>query len=123
MREGWGMCSLNNSTLLTTDGTNKIFHINPSDFSVIKTVEVFNNSHLPLTDLNEIEIINGLVYANIFLSNKIAVIDPHTGELKDMLDFTHLITMLESEHNYEGYTQGLNQNNCLNGIAYNSLTK
>eukprot|EP01121_Diplochlamys_sp_Union-15-3_P003709 TRINITY_DN1364_c0_g1_i3.p2 TRINITY_DN1364_c0_g1~~TRINITY_DN1364_c0_g1_i3.p2 ORF type:complete len:110 (+),score=21.26 TRINITY_DN1364_c0_g1_i3:434-763(+) len=74
-------------------------------FQVIKKVQVLNGS-IPVTQLNELEYINGLVFANIWFSNEIAVINPNTGRVVGFID-------LSSLKQPEGV---------LNGIAYNSVT-
>lgn len=86
MHEGWGMTKLNEDVIIATDSSHKLFHINPEDFTVIKTVEVKRNGY-SLKSLNELEIIDGKLYANIFLQNNIAHIDPNTGEVLDFLNF------------------------------------
>jgi len=56
MKEGWGMTHYvenNKQYLLTSDGTNKLFHIDPEDFKVVKTVEVFHQNGNPLRSINE----------------------------------------------------------------------
>lgn len=47
MKEGWGMTKLDENTLLTTDGSNQIFHINPDDFTVKKSVKVYYQDGKP----------------------------------------------------------------------------
>lgn len=59
MMEGWGMAKLNEDTILTTDGSNKLFHIDPETFTVKKTVEVNYEDGTPAYALNELEVING----------------------------------------------------------------
>jgi len=67
MMEGWGMAKLNDQTILTTDGSNKLFHIDPETFTVIKTVEVNYEDGSAAFALNELEVINGQVFANVFM--------------------------------------------------------
>lgn len=100
MREGWGMAKLDDNTILATDGTNTIFHISPSDFTIQKEVKVFEKNGAPLMNLNEIEMIDGLAYMNIFLKNIIVVVDPNTGDIKDTLNFNGIVQFLESDKQY-----------------------
>lgn len=123
MREGWGMTKLDESTILATDGTNRLFHIDPTNFTIKKVVKVFNQNNHPLNQLNELEIIDGKVYCNIFTTYKIIVLDPQSGSLEDILDFTPLVNNLQAEKGYAKYTTGINSNNVLNGIAFNPETK
>lgn len=67
MLEGWGIAVLDKDTILATDGSNRIFHIDPSTFTVKKIVEVVDKDGRKLQYLNEIEMIDGLLYSNVFL--------------------------------------------------------
>ncbi|KAL4460000.1 hypothetical protein ABPG74_003526 [Tetrahymena malaccensis] len=120
MQEGWGMHKLSDDTIIATDGTSRLFHIDPENFTVKKIVEVTNSEGYSQNQLNELEIIDGKVYCNIFISKKIVVFDPQTGKIESTLDFAPLVKFLESE---DGYRQYVGYNNVLNGIAYNQETK
>ena len=67
------MCNYKKDTILVTDGSNKIYHVNPVDFSIKKTVPVKHEY------LNEIEMVKGKLWANIFTEDFIVVLDPETG--------------------------------------------
>ncbi|CAD8161147.1 unnamed protein product [Paramecium octaurelia] len=121
IQEGWGMTSYRNNDgdamLLISDGTNRLYHVDPSDFKVKKTVSVRLGNGEALNKLNELEIIgDGSVLANIYETPLIAQIDPHDGKLIDVLDFTALIQDVESVKG-KGYTDPM-FNKVLNGIAY-----
>ncbi|CAK74676.1 unnamed protein product (macronuclear) [Paramecium tetraurelia] len=108
IQEGWGMTSYRNNEgdamLLISDGTNRLYHVDPSDFKVKKTVSVRLGNGEALNKLNELEIIgDGTVLANIYETPLIAQIDPHDGKLMDVLDFTALIQDVESVKG-KGYT-------------------
>ncbi|EAR90988.1 glutamine cyclotransferase (macronuclear) [Tetrahymena thermophila SB210] len=120
MREGWGMHKLSEDTIIATDGTNRLFHINPENFTVKQIVKVTDSQGYSQDNLNELEIIDGKVYCNIFMSKKIVVFDPYTGKIESTLNFSPLVQFLESE---DGYRQYVGYNNVLNGIAYNPETK
>ncbi|KAL4506476.1 hypothetical protein ABPG72_000047 [Tetrahymena utriculariae] len=120
MQEGWGMHKLSDDTIIATDGSSRLFHINPENFTVKQVVRVTDSQGYPVVNLNELEIIDGKVYCNIFTSKKIVVFDPFTGKVQQTLDFTPLVQFLESE---DGYRQYASYNNVLNGIAYNPETK
>lgn len=64
----------NVSNLVVSDGSNKVYVVSPVDWSLRRTYEVFDNDK-PLEYLNELEFVNNKLYANIYLSKKIAVIN------------------------------------------------
>lgn len=72
IKEGWGLTHYKNGDkpmLLVSDGTNRIFHVDPSDFSVQKTVEVFDFNRMELDQLNELEHYkDGTILANVIIS-------------------------------------------------------
>lgn len=83
--------------LLISDGTNRLYHVDPKDFKVKKTINVYSKNGKELNKLNELEIIeDGTVLANIYETPFIAQINPHDGKLIDILDFTALIKDVES---------------------------
>lgn len=109
--EGWGLAN-DGKNLILSNGSNKIYFIDPASFNVIKTIEVKDN-YAPVTNINELEYIDGKIYANIFLTDFIAVINPDNGFLEAWIDLTGLLN--------EGlYTKPVD---VLNGIAYDKSTK
>ena len=104
--EGWGITT-NGTQLIMSDGTANLYFIDPETFQTIGQVEVHDNE--TVTNLNELEYINGEVYANVWLTNKIAIINPHTGQVTEWIDLTGIYT---PENN--------DLNNVLNGIAYDA---
>lgn len=112
--EGWGATTLGD-TLLVSDGTEVLHLLDPHDFSELGTLEVYDDKK-PVKSLNELEIIDGLIYANIYTEDNVAVIDPKTGKVLQMIDFSGLLTDKEK--------QGLDEvNDVLNGIAYHKASK
>ena len=110
MREGWGLTTMNDK-LAMSDGSHNLYHLDPELFSVIKTVEVYDNKG-PVVHLNELEYINGYIWANEWLTDRIVVIDPQSGEVVQELLLPNLLTAAEKAK--------LDQNDdVLNGIAYN----
>jgi len=104
--EGWGITH-NGSHLIMSDGTATLYFIDPETFEKVGQVEVHDNS--PVTELNELEYIQGKVYANIWKEEKIAIIDPQTGQVKGWIDLTGIQDLENSD-----------TNNVLNGIAYDA---
>jgi glutamine cyclotransferase len=102
--EGWGITH-NGSALIMSDGTATLYFLDPETFQTIGQIEVHDEE--PVALLNELEYIHGSVYANIWKEDKIAIIDPQTGQVMGWIDLT-------------GINDSENQNtgSVLNGIAY-----
>lgn len=107
--EGWGLTN-NGTDLIMSDGSANLLFVDPDTFQVVKTITVRNNG-VPLTNLNELEYIRGKIYANIWLTNTIAIIDPGTGDIEGMVNLTGLLPAADQ--------QGAD---VLNGIAYDPST-
>ncbi len=105
--QGWGL-TFNGTHLVLSDGTSDLYFLNPDTLQVVGQVGVHEGKVL-VDNLNELEYINGDIYANIWQTNRIAIIDPLTGSIKAYIDLTGLF----SSTNIEAVP---------NGIAYNSHT-
>jgi glutamine cyclotransferase len=88
-----------------SDGTASLFFLDPETFTITGQIEVYDTG--PVTQLNELEYIQGKVYANIWKENRIAMINPQTGQVTGWIDLTGLLDL-------EDY----DPDNVLNGIAY-----
>jgi glutamine cyclotransferase len=104
--EGWGL-TYDGSYLVMSDGTSTIHFLDPQDFSVVKTINVSFEGK-PVAKINELEYIQGEIFANIFATTFIDRIDPVSGQVIEQIDFKNLIPLLEN-------TQPID---VLNGIAY-----
>lgn len=109
--EGWGMTT-DGTHLIMSDGTDKISFINPETFKTDKTLKVRANGQV-LGNLNELEIINGFLYANLFTTSNIVKIDMNTGNVVGRIDFTELFNEVITKHKDAKE---------MNGIAYNATT-
>ena len=109
--QGWGITNYGDK-LIMSDGSNKLFVVEPNTFAVIGEIEVYDNKSA-VYQLNELEIIDGLIYANIYLTTKIAVIDPNTGKVLKYIDAESI-----TPKKYRNESDLV-----LNGIAYNKETK
>ncbi len=107
--EGWGLCNDGNS-LIMSNGTERIVFRNPETFEIERTIEVYTHQG-PVANLNELEFVDGLIYANVWMTNRIAVIDPDSGKVLAEIDATSLMK------------EGRGSGDVLNGIAYNHKTK
>lgn len=111
--EGWGL-AYNGTNLIMSDGSNKLKFINPENFSIEKTIYVTDDKNYPLYNLNELEYINGLVWANVWTTDFVVSINPETGKVEKKIDLSELRTLLAPDNKYA---------EVLNGIAYNSDSK
>jgi len=108
--EGWGL-TFDENHLIMSDGTANLYFLDPTTYQTIKSVSV-QDAKGPVKNLNELEYINGYIYANIWFDSKIAVINPITGQVEAYIDLTDIA---------QPYVEK-NPNSVLNGIAYNTQT-
>lgn len=104
--EGWGLC-YDGADLYMTDGSATLFKRDAATFEVLSTVEVRLDGK-PLARLNELECVQGAVYANVWLTDQIVKIEPASGRVQALIDAAPL-------------RQGLgitDPSAVLNGIAY-----
>lgn len=87
--EGWGLAT-DGRSLLLSDGSNRIRFLDPDSFRVTKTIAVVDGK-TPVNQLNELEYVNGEIYANIWHDDRIAVIDPENGHVKAWIDLAGLL--------------------------------
>ena len=110
--EGWGLTH-DSAYLIGTNSGNSLYYYEPGTFKLVKSVGVTENSE-PAVNINELEYINGFVYANQWQLPYILKIDPSKGEVVAKMDLTPIIQQ----------EKALNPNaEVLNGIAYNPETK
>jgi glutamine cyclotransferase len=105
--EGWGLTT-DGESLILSDGTNKLRFVDPKTFEVIRTVAVLDHAGQPLTMLNELEYIHGEIFANVWQTPYVVRIDPATGKLLGVIDFSGLLPRAD-------YTTGTD---VLNGVAF-----
>ncbi|UCD25033.1 MAG: glutaminyl-peptide cyclotransferase, partial [Gemmatimonadota bacterium] len=108
--EGWGLTT-DGTSLIMSDGTSSLRVLDPATFQVTREVAVTDDG-LPLSQINELEYVEGQVYANIYQSDWIVRIDPNTGEVLDWID---LAGILPSD-------QRTSATDVLNGIAFDPGT-
>lgn len=106
--EGWGITH-DGERLIMSDGTDRLYFLDPESLEVTGQVSVHDNN-VPVVRINELEYIDGLVYANIWQTDRIALIDPADGKVTAWID---LAGILETQ-SYEGNVD------VLNGIAYDA---
>lgn len=86
--EGWGLTH-DGTHLILSDGTATLKFLDPESFKTVSTITV-KAGKCPVQKLNELEYVDGLIYANIWQTDLIARIDPKTGAVKSFLDVTEL---------------------------------
>lgn len=117
--EGWGMTN-NGTDLIISDGqaSGNLYFVNPANFTTKRIIQVMDNNG-PVENVNELEYINGSIYANVWGRAYILQIDPDNGHVIGKLETTDLLQSFYSS--YPINWQELN--NVLNGIAYDSTSK
>jgi glutamine cyclotransferase len=106
-QEGWGMTT-DGRSIIMSDGTNTITYWDPNNLKEIKKLNVTFNGSSALY-MNELEYINGFIYANVWTTNNIAKIDPDNGKIVGIIDLTSLYLKARKENP---------QSEATNGIAY-----
>lgn len=115
--EGWGLTT-DGRELIVSTGTSELYFVDPETFKINRQLTV-NNNYGPVASLNELEYVDGFIYANVFLSNDIVKIDPSNGYVTGKLNMVGLLTADPKPLN--GTEASID--NVLNGIAYNPATK
>lgn len=104
--EGWGLTN-DGKHLIMSDGTGWLYFLDPVTFENIKTIEVCDNISTQVM-LNELEYVDGKIWANVYLSDLILQIDPATGKVLSKIDLTGIMKAEDAHPGAE----------VLNGIAY-----
>lgn len=113
--EGWGMTN-NGTDLIISDGSPNLYFVQPDSFRVRTILNVTDNNNNPVADINELEYVDGFIYANIWQTDSIVKIDPQSGKVVARLTLpkfpeTYFPTQINERTEY------------LNGIAYDSSSK
>jgi len=108
--EGWGITH-DGQQLILSDGTANLYFLDPNTFKEINRVEV-RDQNGPVAQLNELEYIEGKIYANVWKTDRIVIIDPQTGQVTGWVDLAGLLR----PEDYQ--TQWVD---VLNGIAYDAV--
>lgn len=112
--EGWGLTTDGRRNddgtpqrIIMSDGTDTLHVLDPRTLEEIGQIQV-RDGQTPVTMLNELEYVDGMVYANVWKTDRIAIIDPSSGQVTAWIDLAGLLSP-------EDYGQGVD---VLNGIAY-----
>ena len=109
---GWGLTN-DGTHLYMSDGTEKIYILNPENFAIVDYINVYTNAN-KIDYINEMEWIDGKIWANIYEKDMVIKINPKTGAIENILNLSELKSKV---------TKPLQQGEVLNGIAYNPKTK
>jgi len=109
-REGWGLTN-DGEKLIKSEGTERIWFLNPETLVEENYIEAYTQSQ-KIEDLNELEYINGKIYANRWQLNSIFIIDPVSGKVEGVADLNSLRDKMQEEQTLD------NKDEVLNGIAY-----
>jgi glutaminyl-peptide cyclotransferase len=110
--EGWGLTT-DGSMLFMSDGTHVIRVVDPATFETKRTIVVNDERGAPVMQLNELEWVNGEIWANIWQSGTIVRIDPANGKLLGRVDFDPIVKQEQADNS---------EADVLNGIAYDAAT-
>lgn len=108
--EGWGLC-FDGARLVMSDGSDRLTFRDPKTFAVQSIINV-TLAGKPATELNELECVDGLIYANVWQTDDILRIDPKDGRVTAVIDASGLLTPEERQ-----------KTDVLNGIAWNPRTR
>lgn len=104
--EGWGI-TYDGSRFIMSDGTSMLRFWDPLTFQQVDSVQVFDDT-LAVTELNELEYVKGKIYANVWRSERVAIISPQTGQVEGWIELGGLLTRDDK----------IPPVDVLNGIAY-----
>lgn len=105
-KEGWGLCN-DGKNIYKSDGTDRIWTLNPNTLAEKDYIEIYTNTS-KIRSVNELEWVDGKIYANVYQQGSIAIIDPGTGAVEGVIDLTTLKDEVTQHPELD----------VLNGIAY-----
>jgi glutamine cyclotransferase len=106
--EGWGLTQ-DGSRLIMSDGTATLHFLDPESLAETGEIDVYDDRG-PVVNLNELEYVKGEIYANVWQTDRIARIDPQTGQVTGWIDLTGLLSAEDQNPPVD----------VLNGIAYDA---
>lgn len=109
--EGWGL-TYDGRNLILSDGSSDLFYLDPQTFKPIRKLAVTMNGQ-PLTELNELEFIEGEIWSNVWQTDLIVRIDPSTGRVASFLNLKGILAPSDKT----------GREDVLNGIAYDAEKK
>jgi glutamine cyclotransferase len=114
VREGWGLCN-DGEKIYNSDGTNVIHVLNKDTYMQERSIEVYDHNGT-VWELNELEYIEGQIFANVYNSNRIVMINPVNGQVTGEVDLSDLYPdEVKTMKDFDGFV--------LNGIAWDAAGK
>lgn len=110
-KEGWGLCN-NGTKIFKSDGTEKIWVLDPNTFEEIDFIETVTNKSI-FNKANELEYVDGKIYANVWQKESMMIIDANSGAILGVINFSGLKNKVEQHPELD----------VLNGVAYHSARK
>lgn len=110
--EGWGIAYDGTSSLVMSDGSDTLSFLDPKTLAMTKALRV-QEAGRPVGNLNELEWIEGEIWANVWMTDRIARISPNTGEVNAWIDLSSLYPA----------SQRMPPADVMNGIAYDKATR
>jgi len=107
--EGWGITH-DGKELIVSDGTSTLYFLDPVTLENLREINV-TDANGPIQSLNELEYVNGEIFANILSSYRIARIDPETGKVVGWIDLTGILSNEKIDYAID----------VMNGIAYDPV--
>lgn len=127
INEGWGITAdesqksaSGNYLLYVSDGSDRIFEVDGDDFTILKTITVRNEDGTSQDDINELEFVDGSIYANVWYQDVILKIEPSSGIIEQRWDISSLAA---AERSFQREQLNSVRADCLNGIAYDKESK
>jgi glutamine cyclotransferase len=117
-REGWGLTN-DGSSLIFSDGSPSFYYADPKTFAITREVKIKSNKEGDVQGLNELELVDGKLYGNLFLTLTIVRIDPASGCIDARADMGSLWRSF-SDADKKQVTSS--EQNVLNGIAYDKAS-
>lgn len=108
--EGWGLTH-NDEHLIMSDGSSTIYFLDPETQKMVRSINVSTDTNA-ISELNELEWIDGKIWANIYQKNAVLIINPENGAVESVINFSDLDSKIENK-----------DKDVLNGIAYNPSSK
>lgn len=105
-KEGWGLCNDGNK-IYKSDGTDRIWTLNPETLAEEDYIEIYTDTSR-IKSVNELEWVEGKIYANVYQQNAVAIINPANGAVEGVIDFKELQKKVKQHPELD----------VLNGIAY-----
>jgi glutamine cyclotransferase len=110
--DGWGL-SHDSSHLIMSDGSSNLKFLDPETFKVVSILSVVDNNG-PVSNVNELEYIDGYIYANVWQRDYLIKINPNSGKVEGKINLDSIVREIRNKSANADF---------LNGIAYNPVTK